>query len=208
MPVTCAQLVQVADEGQRVQPVAQGVGAHAQRQVPGAGGRYRLVSVAAAAAAAFVRRCAAATVGAADALQRQRQRAALFHQFGRRRALAHLGQQLFHAVAALQQQRHALVGHRQLAGAHQLQHAFHFVREAHHRVVAEQARGALDGVGGAEGAVHGLGVGRVLLHRQQAVLELAQHVLRFGQEALSGGRDDVVVGTHGVLCPQAAAPNT
>jgi len=48
-------------------------------------------------------------------------------------------------------------------------------------------------VGGTECAVDCLGILRVLLHCQQGLFKLPQHVFGFIEEALSGRRQDFVV---------------
>jgi hypothetical protein len=90
------------------------------------------------------------------------------------------------------------------AFAHGVQRGLHLVGEQHHRLEAEQARRALDGVGSTEGAVDGLVVLGVDLHGQQGFFKLAQQVVGLVEKAGAGGGEDVVVGLHGVS-PQAAA---
>ena len=74
-------------------------------------------------------------------------------------------------VVALQQQRAELRRQRELAFAQAVEQRLDVVREGHHRVEAEDAGRALDGVGAAEQRVEQLAVVRRVLELQQQLLE-------------------------------------
>nr|WP_295130970.1 hypothetical protein [uncultured Roseateles sp.] len=105
----------------------------------------------------------------------------------------HFAQQQFDLVAAFQQGGDHGVIELALAGAQRLQQGFGFVGKGHHRFAAEHAGRALDGVGSAEGRVQAFRVTGVALQNQQALFELAQHLLRLVQKAGAGNGQNLCI---------------
>ena len=96
----------------------------------------------------------------------------------------HTVHQRANVVVAGQQQHHQLVGQRQLARAHLVQHAFDHMGESHHMVQAKQAAGAFDGVRRAKDGVDQLGFVFCVFHRQKRGFHVFEQLAGFFQEHL------------------------
>ncbi len=182
--------VEVTDERQRVHAVAKHVGAESHRNMPvvGIGG----VAVDALQVLGVCRRNTGFRPGRPGrrlgrvqvGTQGQHQGLATGLQFVITVLLAcrHAVDQRANVVATGQQQHHQLVGQRDLAGAHLVEHTFHHMGKGHHMVQAEQARRTLDGVGGAKDGVDHLALVVCAFHRQQSGFHVFQKLTAFQNE--------------------------
>src|SRR6266567_6625285 len=181
-----AQAAEVADEGQRIEAVAKHVPPEAKRDMPGSA-RH---SVTGALHFGVAYRCFGRLrhTGVAEACVQGREQAGACLVDWLERGLPVARDQTVdqgrHVIAAPEQQGDELAVDRELAGANQLQHAFHRVSEFDDGIEIDGPGRSLDRVSGPEHGIDQLGIPRRFLQAQQGALHIAEQLAALGDEGL------------------------